>query len=327
MGKERQLTSARSKEKPKRVRKNRYVPDLAAARFRPTEDWSTEEAKERYYAIKFPFEVDAVLYEDCIRGLKRLPQESVNVVIADPPFGLNFTGKETIYNRDERLVREGYREVEEDYFEFSLKWIKEIPRIMKKSGSAWIFSGWTNLAAILNAARETGLILTNHIIWKYQFGVFTKRKFVTSHYHVLFLTKGPDYYFNKVMHYPLDVWDIKRTYHRGEIKNSTKLPEDLIARCIDFTSRPGDLVLDPFMGNGTTAVAAKGSFRHYLGFEINETMKEVIEANIRSTKLGGFYVPYGQREDDLVVRARRKYKTLLESESSVSKLDRFYDEK
>ncbi len=314
------------KEKQKRVRKNRYIPNLAAARFKPTEDWSTEEAKQRYYATKFPFEVDAVFYEDCIRGMRKLPQESINVVIADPPFGLNFTGKETIYNRDDRFVREGYREVEEDYFEFSLKWIKEIPRIMKKSGSAWIFSGWTNLADILNAARESRLILTNHIIWKYQFGVFTKKKFVTSHYHALFLTKGPDYYFNKVMHYPLDVWDIKRTYCRGEIKNPTKLPEELIVRCVDFTSRPGDLVLDPFMGNGTTAVAAKGGFRHYLGFEINETMKEVIEANIRSTKLGSFYIPYSQREDDLVARARRRYKTLLEGKSNILKLDRFYGE-
>ena len=74
------------------------------------------------------------------------------------------------------------------------------------------FSGWTNLGDILSAVKKSGLVVVNHVIWKYQFGVFTERKFVTSHYHVLFLAKTKNYYFNKIMHYPLDVWEINRTY-------------------------------------------------------------------------------------------------------------------
>jgi len=293
--------------KPKRIRKNRYIPDLAAAHFKPTEDWSVNAAKEEYQKAKFNFPVDRITYGDCIKLMKQLPSESVDVIIADPPFGLNFTGKESIYNRDDRFIRQGYHESKGDYTEFSIRWIKELPRIMEKSGSAWIFSGWSNLAEILNAIKQSGLTLVNHLIWKYQFGVFTRRKLKTSHYHVLFLAKSPQYYFNKIMHYPLDVWEINRTYRRSEVKNSTKLPEELIARCIDFSSRPGFLVLDPFMGNGTTAVVAKGTFRHYLGFEINRHMRDVIESNVNATKLGQFYVPYSHRHDDLVARARKRY--------------------
>jgi site-specific DNA-methyltransferase (adenine-specific) len=296
-------------EKPKKVRKNRYIPDLAAASFKPTQDWSVEEARKMFDAAKFPRKVDEVSYEECVSGMQKLPDASIALVIADPPFGLRFSGKESIYNRDSRYVSEGYREVGEEYEEFSNKWIGEIPRILKDSGSAWIFSGWTHIGEILNAVKKSKLTVTNHIIWRYQFGVFTSRKFVTSHYHLLFLTKSQDYYFNKILHYPQDVWDINRTYRQGEVKNGTKLPERLITRCIDFTSRPGDLILDPFMGNGTTAVAALGTFRHFIGFEVNRNMESVISRNLQMVKLGEFYTPYSSREDELVTRARKKHGT------------------
>lgn len=280
----------------KRIRKKRYIPHLAATKFKPTEDWSIEEAQKEYSKAKFPFKVDRIIYEDCIEGMKKLPKESVDTIIADPPFGLNFTGKEAIYNRDKRFVRNGYNEIKDDYQDFSIKWIKELPRILKKTGSTWIFSGWTNLGDVLNAIKKTKLTLINDIIWKYQFGVYTSRKFVTSHYHILFLTKSPDYYFNKIIHYPLDVWEINRTYRRGEVKNGTKLPEEVVMKCMDFTSRPGSLVLDPFMGNGTTAVVAKGSYRHYIGFENNNFMKEVINSNLSSITKGEFYTSYNKRD-------------------------------
>lgn len=295
--------------RPKKQRKNPYIPNLAAARFKPTEDWSVSDARRLYDEARFPFGVDRVVYKDCISGMNSLPAESVDVIVADPPFGLGFTGKESIYNRDERYVTEGYLEVgkREEYEEFSVKWLEAASAALKKTGSAWIFSGWTHVGEVLNALDEAKLNVVNHIIWRYQFGVFTMRKFVSSHYHLLFATKSQDYYFNKIMHYPQDVWDINRTYRRGEVKNGTKLPEQLVARCIEFTSRPGDLVLDPFMGNGTTAVAAKGTFRHFIGFENNKKMEGVISKNVDAIGPGSMYTPYGERADEMVERAKKLY--------------------
>ena len=66
-------------------------------------------------------------------------------------------------------------------------------------------------------------------------------------------------------------------------------------KCIDYSSRPGDLILDPFMGNGTTAVAAKSSFRHYVGFELNKTMKKIINNNINQIDNGSSYSKYSSR--------------------------------
>ncbi|NHJ03837.1 MAG: site-specific DNA-methyltransferase [Candidatus Heimdallarchaeota archaeon] len=231
-------------------------------------------------------ETNIIYYEDCIEHIsKRIPDNSVDLIIADPPFGIKFDGKGAQYNRKSEFVVSGYSEISrEDYQDFSKAWIKAIYPVLKKTGSVYIISGWTNLKDILIAIDEAGFITKNHIIWKYQFGVFTKRKFVTSHYHILFLVKDDkDYYFNKVDHYPEDVWEIKRDYKPGQKKNSTKLPDALIEKLILYSSRPGDIILDPFMGNGTTATVSLRLNRKYLGFEINPQAKEIIEMNITRT--------------------------------------------
>ena len=112
----------------------------------------------KYYASEPCLTVDKIQYRDCISGMHALPGDSIDCIIADPPFGLSFTGKESIYNRDDRYVRSGYQEARGDYAEFSKKWIAVLPRIMKPTSTAWIFSGWTNLIDILNAARDAKLI-------------------------------------------------------------------------------------------------------------------------------------------------------------------------
>lgn len=277
-------------------RKKPYVPGLAALHFKPTNSWGRDEAKKAYLKSNFSVPADTISFSDCISGMERMPDQCVDLVIADPPFGIEFHGREALYNRKREYVVEGYKEVNDNYDEFTLAWIKALPRIMKEHASAYIFSGWTHLRHLLDAAQEANLTLINHIIWKYQFGVFTRKKYVTSHYHILFLVKNPKkYYFNKIEHYPLDIWDIPRTYRKGQKKNGTKLPEDVVSRCIDFSSKPGQLIFDPFMGNATTAVSAKANFRHFFGFEANSKLEEIIKHNINQVDIGQHYIPYNER--------------------------------
>lgn len=276
----------------------RYIPNLAEFYFRPTYDWSHAEASNLYEKTESPsndVELDTIQFEDCIQGMKRLPHESIDLVIADPPFGIEFDGKSSVYNRDEDLVIEGYEEVK-DYQEFTRAWLAELPRIMKPTSSAYVFSGWTNLESVLAGAREAGLVTLNHLIWHYPFGVYTKKRFVSSHYHIVLLVKNPKkYFFNKIENYPEDVWLVKRQYRTGQTKNATKLPLDVVSRCVDFSSRPSDIVLDPFMGNGTTAIAAKSNFRHFIGFEINEQLRPLLEEEITKVEPGQSYTSYGER--------------------------------
>lgn len=273
----------------------KYIPHLAEFYFKPDLDWSIEKAKNLYH-ISNNMQSDKIQFSDCVKGMKALPAESVNLVIADPPFGIRFSGKEHYYNRNEDLVTPNYKDVSSDYYSFSHKWISQLPRIMKPDASAYIFSGYNNLGAVLEAVAAAGLILLNHIIWHYQFGVFTSTKFVTSHYHLLFVVKDPKrYFYNRIEHYTDDVWEIKRKYAKGQEKNGTKLPEELVRRCIDYSSRPGDLILDPFLGNGTTAIVARKNYRHYIGFEINKNMRSIINKNIANAPIGTDYIPYAER--------------------------------
>jgi len=297
-------------EKTKKKRKNKYIPGLAAMKFRPDDDWSKLKAGKIHNSTLHnlgKYDDDQIYFIDCIKGMKELPRECIDLIIADPPFGLDFTGKESIYNRNSEFVIDDYGEVKGDYYNFTESWISEISRIMKQTSSTYIFSGWTNLEAVLRSIREAGLTVLNHLVWQYQFGVFTRKKFVTSHYHLLFVVKNQKkYYFNKIEHYPIDIWDIKRDYDQKKKKNGTKLPLKLIQRCIDFSTKPGDIILDPFLGNGTTAEAAKANYRHFIGFEMNEKLKPIIENNISSIELGQDYSKYRDRlptPEDL----KRKY--------------------
>jgi len=282
-----------------RQRARKYIPHLARFSFKPTFDWTIDEASELYAATRpssSEMRLDHVFFEDCVSGMARLPDECIDLVIADPPFGIDFDGKSTAYNRDSDYVLEGYEEIQYSYSDFTRKWVHELPRILKPDGSAYIFSGWTNLEDVLKSGREEGLTLLNHIIWHYPFGVYTRKRLVTSHYHILLFVKNPrGYFFNKFEHYPEDVWRIKRPYRIAQTKNGTRLPLKVVSRCIDFSSVPGDVILDPFMGNGTTAVAAKSNWRHFIGFETNEQLKPIIEKELQSVRPGETYRPYGER--------------------------------
>ena len=243
---------------------------------------------------------DVIFNENCITGMQRLPSNIVDLVITDLPFGIEFKAKRPNYNRVPHRVLDGYSEVSSrNYLEFTNSWLTEIQRILKPTGSAFVFSGWNNLKDILNALSDVGLETINHIIWKYQFGVVTKRKFVTSHYHCLFVAKddkkrtfransrfsqedrtdsGKSARYQDME----DVWVINREYWTGDIKTPTKLPRQLIEKILDYASIEGELVMDPFLGSGQVAVVAQERNRRYLGFEVVPEYYEFASKRLRT---------------------------------------------
>ena len=231
------------------------------------------------------FGTNKIYNKDCIVGMKTIPNEKIDLVVTDPPFAINFKAKKSNYNRTASRVLSGYDEIKaEDYYDFTNAWMAEAYRILKKSGSMYVFSGWNNLKDILTALDDNNFTTINHIIWKYQFGVVTSKKFVTSHYHCLFVCKDdkkrkffPYSRFEKnaktsdglSLHYrdKEDVWIIKREYWTGDDKTPTKLPAEIIKKILEYSSEKKDLVLDPFLGSGQVAVISKMLGRQYLGFE------------------------------------------------------------
>ena len=232
------------------------------------------------------FSLNKIYNQDCIDGMKDIPDNKIDLVITDPPFAINFKSKKANYNRNASRVLSGYNEIEpKNYYNFTYNWMSQVNRILKKSGSMYVFSGWNNLKDILTALDENGFITINHIIWKYQFGVVTSKKFVTSHYHCLYVCKNnnerkffPYSRFDKnakttdgkSLHYndKEDVWNIKREYWTGDEKTPTKLPAEIIKKILEYSSEEKDVVFDPFLGSGQVAVVSKMLKRKYIGFEI-----------------------------------------------------------
>ena len=243
--------------------------------------------------------VDCIIYEDCRKGMAVLPSCSIDHFYADPPFDIGFTGMESLYNRKRKYVVAGYTEPSEPYYNFCLSWLEQCYRVLKDNGSGWVCSGWSNLGDVLQAIRCAGFTVINHVIWRYQFGVYTKRKFITSHYHLLFVAKNPkEWYFSREERYAdkrdkggngnyrdrEDVWVINRPYNRGAIKNANTQPVELVEKALAYSTRKEDLVLDCFMGGGTTAVACIRLGRHYLGYEVNRELEPLVETRIAEAR-------------------------------------------
>jgi len=224
---------------------------------------------------------------DCVQGaLEHLADGCVDLIVTDPPYGIEGDKLHRHYNRRERFVVGKYVEVPaRDYPRFTRAWITQAQRVLRPGGQLYVVSGYTNLYDVLAALRETSLYELNHIIWKYNFGVYTTRKYVSSHYHILYWAKpGPRRTFNLEARHALDesgaggsanyrdredVWIINREYKPGRAKNKNELPAALLRKVIAYSSNPGDLVCDFFLGGGSAAAVAIAMSRRFVGFEIS----------------------------------------------------------
>ena len=263
---------------------------------------------------------------DCISGAaKYLRDDSIDLIITDPPYGIQGDDLHKHYHRNEEYVIDGYVEVHRDeYAGFSQDWIAQAARVLRPGGSIYVFSGHTNLPEIIFALRNAGLNEQNHIIWKYNFGVYTAKKYVTSHYHLLYYTKpgGPVTFNtfarfgsgertegNRSLNYQdrEDVWIIKREYQPGQTKNKNALPWQILIKIMQYSSNAGDTVADFFLGGFSTAKVALGLKRKIAGFEINRKSFDYNISEIEQT-IPGFLLPSLKTgSNDLPVNLRKRW--------------------
>lgn len=219
-----------------------------------------------------------------------------DLIIADPPFGLKFNKSSHEYGADDYILYED-NFTGTEYEEFTYKWVSACYGALKDNGSMYLVSGWTRLREILNAVEKTGFHLVNHVIWAFSWGVYAKKRYVTSHYHILFLAKNKKNFTFKPQFvnpntkrkgnpYELDVW-FWPEYNRGNDPDRIKghpcqLPIVLLEKMIKISSNEGDWIGDVFSGSGGTALAAKNLNRNTVCFEINKEYREIMEKKIGS---------------------------------------------
>jgi modification methylase len=249
--------------------------------------------------------LDQILRGDCVEMMRMLPACSVHCVFADPPYNLQLRGE--LRRPDDSLV-DG---VDEDwdrftdfaeYDTFTRAWLTEAHRVLRKDGTLWVIGSYHNIFRIGTILQDLGFWILNDIIWRKSNPMpnFRGRRFTNAHETLIWAAKQKDsrYRFNyaamKALNDDLQMrsdWLIPLCTGEERLRNAhglklhpTQKPEALLHRVLVASTSPGDVVLDPFLGSGTTATVAKHLHRHFIGIERHPAYVEAAWARIRRRK-------------------------------------------
>ena len=244
--------------------------------------------------------VDRIMRGDCIEAMRSLPDACVDMVFADPPYNLQLGGD---------LFRpEGGRvdAVDNDWDKFdslatydaySTAWLAEARRILKPNGTLWVIGSYHNIFRVGAVLQDEGFWILNDIIWRKANPMpnFRGTRFTNAHETLIWASKGEKakYTFNyramKTLNDELQMrsdWSFpicggpERIKRNGVKAHPTQKPEALLYRILLASTKPGDVVLDPFFGTGTTGAVAKRLGRHWIGIERENAYIEVAEERI-----------------------------------------------
>ena len=208
---------------------------------------------------------DYISNSDSIDGMKALPDNCVDLIIADVPYNLSKSGNWKWDNSvslagmggNWNITNENWDSMSlEDYFNFSIAWLSQAKRILKPTGSMWIFGTYHNIGIINVVCQMLGIEIINEVIWykKNAFPNLSGRRLTASQREELKYGKHP-----------------------------TQKPIKVLTRMIKLSSKPGDIMLTPFSGAGSECVAAKLTGRHYIGFEIEKKYCDISEERLSHT--------------------------------------------
>jgi len=249
--------------------------------------------------------LDQILLGDCVQLMRMLPPASVHCVFADPPYNLQLRGE--LRRPDDSLV-DG---VDDDwdrftdfaaYDAFTRDWLTECRRLLRKDGTLWVIGSYHNIFRIGAILQDLGFWVLNDVIWRKANPMpnFRGRRFTNAHETLIWAARGQDsrYKFNyqamKALNDDIQMrsdWFIPLCTGQERLRNQhglklhpTQKPEALMHRVLLSSTSPGDIVLDPFAGTGTTASVAKRLHRHFIGIERHPAYAEAAIGRVRRTK-------------------------------------------
>jgi site-specific DNA-methyltransferase (adenine-specific)/modification methylase len=257
---------------------------------------------EGYYSPdKF---LNSIINSDTVEGLKKIPSESMDMVFADPPYNLQLQNDLMRPNQTKvNAVRDDWDRFSSfsDYDNFSTAWLKECKRVMKKDAVIWVIGTYHNIFRIGKIMQDLGFWILNDIIWikTNPMPNFRGTRFTNAHETLIFASRDKDskYTFHyksmKIFNEDLQMrsdWLIpicagsERIKADGKKVHSTQKPEELLKRVLLSSSNPGDSILDPFMGSGTTGAMSKLLGRNFTGIESSEEYVKIARERIDKIK-------------------------------------------
>ena len=245
-----------------------------------------------------------IINGDSLEELKKIPRETFDLIFADPPYNLQLKSELIRPDRSKvSAVNDKWDQFEnfKKYDDFTYEWLSECKRILKKDGAIWVIGSYHNIFRVGTAIQNLGFWILNDVIWNKNNPMpnFRGTRFTNAHETLIWASKSEKskYTFNyqslKCLNDDLQMrsnWDLpicngsERLKKDGKKIHSTQKPEALLHRILLATSNKNDLILDPFLGSGTTATVAKKLGRNYFGIEKEKNYFKAAEQRIKTTK-------------------------------------------
>ena len=247
---------------------------------------------------------NTILQGECVEQLEKLPAKSVDLIFADPPYNLQLEGDlKRPDNSRVDAVDDHWDQFEsfEAYDRFTRQWLSACRRVLKDTGCLWVIGSYHNIFRVGTALQDLGYWVLNDIVWRKTNPMpnFRGRRFTNAHETLIWAAKSSDqkkYTFNydamKALNEELQMrsdWLLPICNGAERLKDSdghkihpTQKPESLLHRVILSSSNPGDVVLDPFFGTGTTGAVAKKLGRNWIGIEREDRYIKTAEKRIAS---------------------------------------------
>jgi len=244
--------------------------------------------------------LDQIIQGDCVDVLATLPEKSVDLIFADPPYNLQL--QQALWRPNMTRVEgveDGWDKFDslKAYDEFSHRWLRACRRVLKDTGTIWVIGSYHNIYRIGAIMQNLGYWFLNDIVWVKTNPMpnFRGVRFANAHETLLWASKfkGAKYTFNHHAMKNLNGgkqmrsdWELpicggaERIRVNGKKAHSTQKPESLLYRVILAASNPGDVVLDPFFGSGTTGAVAKKLHRRWIGIEREARYIEIAQARL-----------------------------------------------
>lgn len=225
-------------------------------------------------------ELDVIYNSDCIEGMRSIPDDSIDLIVTDPPYLMNYkTNRRKDKNHKFCKTIEGDNDPD-----LINNYIRECFRVLKPDSAMYMFCNTNQVDVFKTELEDEGFTVKNMIVWVKnnhtagdlvaQYG----KKFEI----IFYVNKGRCPIRGKRI---TDVWEFSRVSGKFQVHQNQK-PVDLIKQCIEKSSDPGAIVFDGFIGSGTTAIAALEMNRHYLGYELDPEYYEIAQARILDYELG-----------------------------------------
>lgn len=249
--------------------------------------------------------LNRILAGDCIEVMNALPENSVDLIFADPPYNLQLKGD--LHRPDNSKVDA----VDDDwdqfdsfraYDEFTTEWLKAARRILKPNGAIWVIGSYHNIFRVGAALQNQGYWILNDVVWRKSNPMpnFRGKRFTNAHETMIWASKseGAKYTFNyealKALNegvqmrsdwvLPICTGHERLKNENGDKAHPTQKPESLLHRVLVGSTNPGDVILDPFFGTGTTGAVAKMLGRNFIGIEREEAYRKVAEKRISKVR-------------------------------------------